>query len=83
MRYSTRRRKSASERGKRMAQRRWELDRIRRDRLAALDPIKFEGHILRRIVVIDNEKTVREAVIYDFDGYRSAKRKINGVLNRK
>ncbi len=41
-----------------------------------MDPIKFEGRIVRRIIVIENENTVKEAVIYDFDSYRWAKRKL-------
>lgn len=52
------------------------VQRARREAIAAMDPIKFEGRIVRRIIVIENENTVKEAVIYDFDSYRWAKRKL-------
>lgn len=80
MSYVTRKIKAASERGRRMAKRRWELDALRRERLAAIDPIQFSGRIVRRIVVIDNEKRVREVAIYDFDSEREWKRKERKVL---
>jgi hypothetical protein len=41
-----------------MALRRWELDRARRDALAAAemrDPLRAPGKIVRRIVVIEEE----------------------------
>lgn len=80
MSYLTRKKKSASERGKRMANRRWQLDRARRDAIAAADPLRVSGKILRRIVVIENETTVKETTIYDFDSARSARAKIRRVL---
>lgn len=80
MRYNTRKRKAASERGQRMAKRRWELDRQRRDRLAAACPLARVDQIVRRIIVIDREHTVREAVIYAFDSFREARRKARKVL---
>jgi hypothetical protein len=72
--------KAASERGKRMAAARWKIDAERRDRLAELDPIKFTGKIVRRVIVIDAETTVKEAVIFDFDSFRSALRKTRSIL---
>jgi hypothetical protein len=36
--------------------------------------------IVRRIYVIENEQTVKEAVIFDFDSYRNANRKLKGIL---
>lgn len=78
--FSRRKQKAASERGKRMAARRWELDRQQRAALAAMSPEKFTGRIVRRIVVITNETKVREAIIYDFDSARSARRKERAAL---
>lgn len=80
MSYRTRKRMAASERGKRMAARRWELDAERRAAINAMNPIKFSGRIIRRVVVIDHEKTAREAVIYDFDSRRSAAAKLRRIL---
>lgn len=77
MRYLTRRRRSASERARARAIRRWELDRQRRDALArASGPEK----IVRRIVVIDRETTVREVTIYEHDSQRDARRKVREVM---
>jgi alkyl hydroperoxide reductase subunit AhpC len=80
MRYLTKKRKAASERARRMAKRRWELDRQRRERLAAQDPIFTGLQIVRRIVVIDREQIVRECVIYAGDSFREAQRKTKRVL---
>lgn len=63
-----------------MAARRWEIDSRMRARLAATEPAQFSGKIIRRIVVIERESIVREAVIYDFDSARSARRKLRSVL---
>lgn len=80
MSYVTRKIRAASERGKRMAVRRWKLDRARRDALAEKDP-SFTGlRIVRRIVVIDRECSAREAVIYETDSARSARRKLRSAL---
>lgn len=72
--------KAASQRGKRMAARRWQLDRERRDKLASLTAEQFPSKIIRRIVVIEDEKTVREAVIWSFDSRRSAAAKVRQAL---
>lgn len=80
MSYWTKRRKAASERGKRMAARRWEIDAQKRAALVRMNAEKFQGRIVRRVVVIDNEVTVREAVIYDFDSARSSRRKERDIL---
>lgn len=80
MSYMTRKIKAASERGKRMAKRRWQLDAERRERLVATDPIRFEGRIVRRIVVIDQEQAVREVTIYDWDSARDWRRKERKAL---
>jgi predicted GIY-YIG superfamily endonuclease len=79
-RYNTRRRKDASERGRRMANRRWELEGQRRDRLAAACPLARVDQIVRRIIVVDREETVRETTIYAFDSFREARRKARKVL---
>ncbi len=64
-----------------MARRRWELDAQRREALAAKDPAFTGLRIIRRIVVIDEEWTVREAVIYEYDSARSARAKLRNVLS--
>ena len=78
--YERQRAKQASERGRRMAKARWAADRARRDRLAAAEAEMFSGKIVRRIIVVDSEKEVREAVIWSFDSRREARRKLNSVL---
>ena len=79
-RYQLNRIRSARERGRKMANRRWELDRARRERLAALTAEQYPNEIVRRIVVVDREKTVREAVIWSWDSFRSARAKLRAVL---
>lgn len=78
--WTRRKMRAASERGRRMALRRWEMDRARRDRLAAADPAWAGREIVRRIVVIDHERTVREVTIYADDSLREARRKLRRVL---
>jgi hypothetical protein len=80
MRYLTKKRRAATERARLRARRRWELDRQRRDALAALAPELLINRIVRRIVVIDREQSVREAVIYEFDSAREARRKVREIL---
>lgn len=80
--YFKRLRERASKRGRAMAKRRWDNDRIRRDRLFGLNAEKFPGNIVRRIVVIDRESFVREAVIFDFDSIRSSRKKLRDILTR-
>jgi hypothetical protein len=63
-----------------MAKRRWELDRQRREKLAALTAKQYPNRIVRRIVVVDQEKLVREAVIWEWDSRREAARKLRAVL---
>lgn len=64
-----------------MANRRWQIDRARRDALAAKDPAFTGLQIIRRIIVIDREVSAREAVFYDTDSARSARRKLRAVLD--
>lgn len=70
----------ATERGKRMAEARWKKDREWRDKIAVLTAEQCPSKIIRRIVVIDNERDVREATIFSFDSIRSAKSKLRSVL---
>jgi len=70
----------ARSRGRAMAKRRWSLDRQRRIHQAELALRCTPDQILRRIVVIDQERIVREAVIWSWDSYRSARRKLREVL---
>jgi hypothetical protein len=65
-----------------MAARRWELDRQRRSALAALNAEHDPSRILRRIVVIDQERFVHEIVIWSWDSIRSARRKLRDVLRQ-
>jgi hypothetical protein len=54
-----------------MAKRRWEMEDQRRERLAAQDPVFTGLEIVRRVVVIDREREVREAwrVIKTYDAF--------------
>ncbi len=81
-RYELQRIKAARERGRKMAAARWRIDRQRRDHLAALSPESYPGRILRRIVVIDDERTIREVILRESDSDREARRKLKWVLTR-
>lgn len=72
--------RAISEHGRRMANRRWQLDRERREQLAKLTAEQYPTRIIRRIIVIDDERVVREAVIWSFDYAKDAKRKTRQVL---
>ena len=63
-----------------MAKRRWELDRKRRDRLAALEPEHAINRIVKRIVIITGETEVREVVYYTWDRPSDWRRKDRLVL---
>ena len=72
-----------SAKARRMAAARWDQDRARRDeiaRLEAADPLRAPGRIVRRIIVITAETTVKEAVIRDTDTVAGARRKLRDVL---
>jgi hypothetical protein len=71
--YSRRLQKKASERGRRMAEGRWNKDRERRAGLARMTAEQSPNRIVRRIMV-------REAVIWEWDSAREARRKIRRVL---
>jgi hypothetical protein len=66
-----------------MARARWAKDRAERDRLARLTAEQFPSRIVRRIVVIDDERIVREATFWSFESRRSWKRKEREILIRK
>ena len=80
--YSRRLQKAASERGWRMAKARWTKDRIERDRRATLTAEQSPSRIVRRIVVIDDERTVREATFWTWDSRREWRRKERRVLQK-
>lgn len=63
-----------------MAAARWARDRERRGKLAELTAEQYPARIVRRIVVIEQERLVREAVIWSFDSARSARRKLREAL---
>jgi len=71
---------AASERGRRMANRRWQLDRQRRDRLAALTAEQCPAEIVRRIIVIEHERDVKEAVFWNWESGRDRRRKLKAIL---
>ena len=79
----------ASERGRRMANQRWKLDRERRDALAALDttdPLRAPGQIVRRLIIIDADQVAHELIIRDYHRTRAINRLLapHGlVLKRK
>jgi len=79
MSYLTKKIKAASERGRRRANARWDKDRAMRAVITESDPMKFEGRIVKRIVVIEQETKVREVVFYDFDRYNDRRRKLRAV----
>jgi hypothetical protein len=81
--YSRRLQKRAAERGRKMARARWDQDRERRRALAALTAEQCPSHIVRRIVVIEHETTVREVVIWSFDSIRTARRKERDALRQR
>jgi hypothetical protein len=71
---------AARERGRRMATIRWKRDRERRDKLAALTAEQHPTKIARRIIVIDDERLVRETVIWSFMSRREWQRKERQAL---
>lgn len=79
--FNIKAKKRASLNATRRANRRWALDRERRTKLDETDPIQVGGKIVRRIVVIDNESTVRERVFYEFDRTCDLKRKLRECLS--
>ena len=74
--YSRRLSKKLSERGKRMAQVRWQQERKRQNQLAALTAEQFPHRISLRVIVIRNELHVSEATIWNWESARAARRKI-------
>ena len=65
-----------------MASARWAKDRERRNQLAALSAELCMDRIVRRIVVIDHERDVREVVIRAWDSEREWRRKERKILAR-
>lgn len=74
-------RQRATDRGRAMAHERWRRDRLRRAQLAALAPEQAPNHIVRRIIVIDGERDVRETVLWSWDSARECRRKLRDVLH--
>lgn len=69
--------KAARERGRRLANIRWEKDRAFRAALesdAMKDPARATGRIVRRVVIIDDESIVREIVRRDYHTERDWRR---------
>jgi len=63
-----------------MANARWKLDRERRDKLAVLTAEQYPTKIARRIIVIDDERLVRETVIWSFMSWRERFRRERQAL---
>lgn len=80
---SIKRLRAARERGRKMANRRWELDRERRDAIARVekrDPLRVPlNQITRRLIVIFDESRVAEVVIRKMDSTREVNRKLAKV----
>jgi hypothetical protein len=66
-----------SQRSREMAATKWRKDRERRAALAASTP---PPKIVRRVIIIDHEITAKEAIFYDTDHEREARRKLRQVL---
>lgn len=73
--FSVKAKKRASLNAIARANRRWSMDRARREQEAAKDPIQVGGRIVERWVRIINETTVRERTVYEFDLPCDIKRK--------
>lgn len=78
--YSRRLQDAASERGRRMANVRWDRERERMARLDVLDPVRVGGRIVERLVRIIGENRVIERTFYEFDRPCDWKRKRREIL---
>ena len=76
MSYTTRKIRRASERGTRLANIRWDRDRRMREAVAASELAKLDWTVVKRIVVIERETTVREIVFFACDRYADRVRKL-------
>jgi len=65
--YRKRLAKQASERGKRMANARWDRERERLARLDTLDPVRVGGRVVERLIRVIDERWVVERSFYEFD----------------
>ncbi len=70
---------AAKERGRQMANVRWQKERQKRDKLARLTAEQHPSKIVLRVIVIREEKDVQEAVVWSFDSRRSAKKKLREI----
>lgn len=73
--FSVKAKKRASIAATNRANRRWQIDRERRDKLASIDPVRVGGKIVERWVRIIGESAVRERTIYEFDRPCDVRRK--------
>ena len=67
----------------RMNKARWDAERIRRNKLADMEPIQHPGKIVLRVVVIRNGSDVQECVVFDNDSDRDARLKLKKVMQPK
>lgn len=73
--YQRKLQRIASERGRQRANVRWTRERERRDKLAALEAERNPTRICARIVVILNEREVKEFTCWSFETWRERQRK--------
>ena len=78
--YNRRLQKAASERGRNAAKVRWQRDGERRSALARVTAEQYPNRIVRRVIVINDERIAREAVIFEWDSEREAGRKVRKIL---
>lgn len=58
-----------------MSKVRWDRDRERRNRLAALEAQQNPTHIAARLIVIVGERNVKEFTMWSFESWRERQRK--------
>ena len=78
--FKSRKKQAKRELGRKLAGIRWAKDRERRNKIAALEAESNPSRIVRRIVVIDNERDVREIVLWSWENWRDWKRKLKPLL---
>lgn len=74
--FKSRKKQTRRELGRKLAKIRWQRDRERRDKLAAIEAESNPSRIVRRLVIIDNERDVRELVLWSWETWRDWRRKL-------
>lgn len=73
--YHRRLKVQATERARHRANIRWQRDRERREKLAQLTAEQYPTKIAARIVVIVDEKEVKEFTLWSFDSWQERQKK--------